>query len=197
MNKTPARGRRSGAPDTREAIRLAARARFLADGYQSVTLRSVAADAGVDVALISYYFGSKQGLFGAAMALPVNPAEVFGRLLESTPDLAALPPLAVRTILGVWDDPESGAQLKALARAAVVDEHLARLIREAVAKEIAGRLATRLGGPDASQRAGAFVAQMAGLIFTRYLLEVEPIVSMTSDEIIEQLTPPLTAILTR
>jgi AcrR family transcriptional regulator len=39
-------------------IRDAARARFLAEGYQSVTLREVAADAGVDVALISYYFGS-------------------------------------------------------------------------------------------------------------------------------------------
>ena len=76
MNKSPGRGRRTGAPDTREAIRLAARARFLADGYQAVTLRKVAADAGVDVALISYYFGSKVGLFGAAMALPVNPAEL-------------------------------------------------------------------------------------------------------------------------
>lgn len=197
MNKTPSRGRRSGAPDTREAIRLAARARFLADGYQDVTLRAVAGDAGVDVALISYYFGSKQGLFGAAMALPVNPAELFGRLLESTPDLAALPPLALRTILGVWDDPESGAQLKALARAAVVDEHLARLIREAVAKEIAGRLAARIGGVEGPRRAGAFVTQMAGLIFTRYLLQVEPIASMSADEVVAELTPPLTAILTR
>lgn len=197
MNKSPARGRRAGTPDTREAIRLAARARFLAEGYQDVTLRSVAADAGVDVALISYYFGSKQGLFGAAMALPVNPAELFARLLDSTPDLAALPPLVLRTIIGVWDDPETGAQLKALARAAVADDHLARLIREAVAKEIAGRLTTRIGGPDADRRAGAFVVHMAGLIFSRYLLQVEPIASMTPDEIVAVLTPPLTAILTR
>lgn len=195
MNKSPSRGRRSGGSDTRETIRLAARARFLADGYQDVTLRAVAADAGVDVALISYYFGSKQGLFGAAMALPVNPAELFGRLLETTEDLADLPPLVLRTILGVWDDPETGAQLRALARAAVADDHLGRLIREAVAREIAGRLAERLGGPDGTRRAGAFVTQMAGLIFTRYLLQVEPLVSMTQDEIVEQLTPPLRTIL--
>lgn len=195
MNKSPSRGRRSGTPDTREAIRLAARTRFLTDGYQDVTLRSVAADAGVDVALISYYFGSKQGLFGAAMALPVNPAEVFGRLLDATPDLEALPPLILRTILAVWDDPDTGAQLKALARAAVVDEHLARLIREAVAREIAGRLAARIGEPNGTRRAGAFVSQMAGLIFARYLLQVEPIASMTPDEIVDELTPPLRAIL--
>jgi AcrR family transcriptional regulator len=197
MKKAASRGRRSGAPDTKEAIRLAARARFLAEGYQDVTLRSVAADAGVDVALISYYFGSKQGLFGAAMALPVNPVELFTNLLDATQDLAALPPLVLRTILGVWDAPETGAQLQALGRAAVADEHLARLIREAVAREIMGRLAERIGGPDALGRASAFVVHMGGLIFSRYLLRIEPIASMTPDEIVAELTPPLAAILTR
>jgi len=65
MNKP--RGRRRGQADTSERIRLAARACFLASAYPGTTLRAAATAADVDVALISYYFGSKQGLFGAAM----------------------------------------------------------------------------------------------------------------------------------
>ena len=82
MNKTAGRGRRPGSPDTRERIREAARVRFLADGYQAVSLRAIAAEAGVDVALVSYYFGSKQGLFAATMALPMNPADIFQEVAQ-------------------------------------------------------------------------------------------------------------------
>ena len=89
MNKS-GRGRRKGNPDTRQQIIEVARARFLAEGYQKVSLRSIAAAAGVDVALISYFFGSKRGLFGAALALSVNPAELFASQLAQA-DLATLP----------------------------------------------------------------------------------------------------------
>lgn len=196
MNKAVGRGRRAGGQDTREAIRQAARARFLADGYQAVTMRAVAADAGVDVALISYYFGSKQGLFGAAMALPANPAVIFGQLLDSAPTLDGFAERVLRQLLAIWDDPGTGGQLKVLAATAVGDPHFGRLIREAVAANIIDRLATRLGGPDATHRAAAFAVQMAGLIFTRYVLRFEPIASMTADEVVAQLAPPLQRVLT-
>ena len=87
MNKPAgaARGRRPGRPETRAEVLEVARRRFLADGYQAVTLRSVAAEAGVDAALISYYFGSKKGLFGAAMALSANPPEAVLEALAGDP----------------------------------------------------------------------------------------------------------------
>ena len=69
LNKSE-RGRRAGSPDTRAHVLDVARRRFLAEGYQSVSLRSIAAEAGVDVALISYFYGSKRGLFAAVLALP-------------------------------------------------------------------------------------------------------------------------------
>jgi len=40
---------------------------FLEHGYQGTTVRAIAASAGVDSALISYHFGSKQGLFGQSL----------------------------------------------------------------------------------------------------------------------------------
>ena len=51
---------------TRADILSAARSRFAAEGYERTTLRAVAADVGVDAALVIRYFGSKQELFAAA-----------------------------------------------------------------------------------------------------------------------------------
>jgi AcrR family transcriptional regulator len=183
------RGRRPGSPETKERIRDAARTRFLAEGYQAVSLRSIAAEAGVDVALVSYYFGSKQGLFAATMALPMNPADIFQEVLRG--DLDTLPERALRALTGVWDDDATGGPLRALAVTAVSDPEVTRLLRELVSRELIDQLAARLGSPDGRERAAAFVAQMAGVIFSRYLLRLEPIATMTADEVVRLLSPSL------
>ena len=59
--------RRRDAAATRAAILQAAHKRFLGESYDSVGLRDIARDAGVDVALIGRYFGGKEGLFGAVL----------------------------------------------------------------------------------------------------------------------------------
>jgi AcrR family transcriptional regulator len=195
MNKPAGatRGRRPGSPDTRAQILDIARRRFLAEGYRAVTLRSVAAEVGVDVALVSYFFGSKKGLFGAALALTANPAEL---LLTALPgDRATLPERVLRTLVTTWDDPERGAQLRAMATALVAEPEVARLFREVLEREIIDRVAEHIGGADASRRAAAFGAHMAGLVFTRYVLEVQPIASMSVDEIVRHLAPGLRAVL--
>lgn len=48
---------------TRDAILQAAAHRFTAESYDDVGLRDIAGDVGVDPALISRYFGSKEDLF--------------------------------------------------------------------------------------------------------------------------------------
>lgn len=192
MNKPGAgRGRRRGSPDTRETILAVARRRFLADGYGPVTMRSVAAEAGVDAALISYFFGSKKGLFGAVLGLVANPPEVLAGALPGDP--AELPERVLRALVGTWDDPERGAPLLLMVRAAVQDPDLTRLVRDLLEREVVGRIADHLGGPDATARAGAFGAQLAGLIFVRYILAMEPVASMPPDELIRYLAPGLRA----
>src|SRR5690349_1930875 len=54
------------AAKTRADILAAAKRRFAADGYERTTLRAIAADVGVNAALVSRYFGSKQDLFATA-----------------------------------------------------------------------------------------------------------------------------------
>ena len=76
------RGRRPGPSTTRDAILAAARERFSEHGYDRVRMRDVAADAGVDVALVTYHFGSKDGLFAAALEMPAPMAALMADVLE-------------------------------------------------------------------------------------------------------------------
>ncbi len=64
MTERRGRGRPSQTDmDTSEAISCAALQRFAAQGFEATSLREIAAAAGVDVALISYRFGGKYGLW--------------------------------------------------------------------------------------------------------------------------------------
>ncbi|WP_328558398.1 MULTISPECIES: TetR/AcrR family transcriptional regulator [unclassified Streptomyces] len=191
MNKSGSqRGRRPGNQDTRAAILDVARRRFLEDGYHAVTLRSVAGEAEVDLALISYYFGSKKGLFGAALALGANPAEVLARVVEEG-DLATFPERVLRQVIAVWDDPVTGPPLLAMLKSAIDEDPFGELVKEAVEREIVDRIASLVPGRNARQRAASFTTVIAGLIATRYLLRLEPIVSMTTDEVVRFLSPQL------
>jgi AcrR family transcriptional regulator len=64
------RGRRpkGQGPDLRESILDAAEGLFSRHGFYGVTVRQVASEAGVDTALIHYYFGAKRELFDSVFA---------------------------------------------------------------------------------------------------------------------------------
>ena len=62
----------------------------------------MAGDAGVDAALVHYFFKSKDGLFAAAMELPLRPAEVIGPVLAE--GLDGVGERIVRRLLSVWDE---------------------------------------------------------------------------------------------
>ncbi|GAA0870231.1 TetR/AcrR family transcriptional regulator [Brevundimonas basaltis] len=61
----PSKAKAQGAGDTREGILDAAEDLFSKHGFYGVTIREVAREAGVDTALVHYYFGAKRGLFDA------------------------------------------------------------------------------------------------------------------------------------
>ena len=70
--REPKVGRRPGNQDTRGQIITAARQAFAAKGFAGASMRAIATDAGVDAALIHHYFDSKQQLFLATVALPLE-----------------------------------------------------------------------------------------------------------------------------
>jgi AcrR family transcriptional regulator len=72
------RGRplKDGGGDSRVAILDAAEALFSEHGFDAVTMRQAARLAGVDSALLHYYFGDKRGLFDAVF---LRRAEILNR----------------------------------------------------------------------------------------------------------------------
>jgi AcrR family transcriptional regulator len=139
------------------------------------------------VALISHYFGSKQGLFAASMTLPVSPAAVLDKALAG--DRQQLGERVLAAAIATWDDPAIGGALKMLVITAMQDDTVLRALREYVEREIIQRVAERLGGgPDATARASALMTTVAGVIFTRYLLGLEPMKNLPADEFVRRLS---------
>ncbi|WP_405090499.1 TetR family transcriptional regulator [Micromonospora sp. NBC_01392] len=172
---TPRRtGRRPGNPDTREAILAAARDAFAERGFDATPIRTVAAAAGVDPALVHHYFGTKEELFRAAMAFPVDPARLLPTVLAGGPE--GIGERLVRTFLEVWDSPVGAAGV-ALLRSAVSNEWTARLLREFLVTQVLRRVLDHLevDPTELPLRGGLVATQLAGLALMRYVLRLEPI----------------------
>ena len=193
MNKTrKTRGRPPGRPATKARIARVARSLFLERGYQGTTLRAVAAEAEVDVALISYHFGSKQGLFGESMNWRCGRSDAIVSALDGDP--AHLADRLLDAVTTLWEDP-SGAGFAAMDGTMLRDEDVMRVFREFLEREVLGRIADRLGGRDATQRATAAVAVIGGLIFTRYLNPLGPMAVLDAAGVRRVLGPALRAAL--
>jgi AcrR family transcriptional regulator len=187
-------GRRPGLSGTREAILDAARRAFAEHGYQRATIRGVAELAGVDPALVHHYFGTKQGLFVAAVQLPVNPVEQLSALLADDPELVGQRMIGV--FLSVWDLAANNSPLLALVRSAVSDEQAAAMLREFITEEVLGRIAEGLGSPDAKLRATLVGSQLVGLMMARYIIRVEPLASAPPALVAAAIGPTLQRYLT-
>jgi AcrR family transcriptional regulator len=178
------RGPRQDGVQARQAILDAARKQFSEQGYEGATMRAVARDAGVDPALVSYYFGSKSGLFVESLRLPINPADAIAAVVaDGTEDLGVR---LVTRFLQVWDNPVSGDPIVRVLRSGASRPEL---LREFIERQIVPRFAQAIGGQDAALRATAIVSQMLGLAFARYVLRVEPLASAPPDEVVALVAP--------
>jgi AcrR family transcriptional regulator len=187
------RGPRADAADTRGAVLEAARARFAAHGYAGTRLRDVAADADVDVALVSYFFGSKDGLFAAAMELPINPAQLVEQLVAEGSD--GLGERLARTILARLDAAD-GSPFVGLVRSAATNEKAAALLRGFVEREMLGRLVRAVDAPNPELRAALAGSQIVGLIMARYVVRVRPIAEADPETLATAIGPTLQRYLT-
>jgi AcrR family transcriptional regulator len=173
----------------------AARAAFAERGFDSATIRGIAAAAGVDPALVHHYFGNKDQLFLAAVEAPADPGALLPEVLAGGPD--ALGVNIMRMFLRVWDGPVRPAGL-ALIRSAVGNEWTARLLREFLVSQVLRRVVATLDVPAAEREArGALVAsQLVGLVMTRYVLRLEPIASAGAESLVAAYAPTLQRYLT-
>jgi len=187
-------GRRPGGADTRLAILEAARAEFAGAGYDTVTIRGIAARAKVDPALVHHYFGTKESLFGAALELPIRPREVFAEGLAAGRD--RLGATVVRRFLETWEPADTRIRLVAMLRSATTNDAAMDMVRELLAREVFEPITDALGVADARLRATLVASQLIGLALLRYISRLEPLASASIDQLVVIVGPTLQRYLT-
>lgn len=181
--------RRSDA--TRADILRAARRRFAADGYRTATIRAIAADAGIDPAMVMRYYGSKEGLFAAAVAVDLR-----------LPDLSAEPKrrlghALVAHFLWRWEGDAGDDALLMLLRSASTDELAAERLRTTFAEQLVPVIGGLLDDPaQAPERAGLIATQLLGLALCRHILRLPPVVESDRDALVNRLGPTIQRYLT-
>ncbi|MFE3452690.1 TetR family transcriptional regulator [Nonomuraea sp. NPDC059194] len=178
-------GRRPGASDTRGDILDAARQVFAEKGFDKATIRGIAREAAVDPALVHHYFETKEGLFVAAMQLPLDPVEVLGQLLDGPREEVG--ERLVRLILTVTADERARTPVLALMRSAMTNEQVVGMMREFVTNALLYRVADGLG--VSHLRIEAAFAQLIGVVLARYVLRLEPLASADLEDLVELLGP--------
>ena len=191
---TDATAKRRGRPprtesaDTRDRILTAAREEFSERGYEKTSVRGIAKAAGVDSALVHHYFGTKEQVFEAAIAVALAPA-------QNAPDavvegsLDGVGERLTRFIFGIWENPATRTPLLAVVRSAVNNEAAAAVFRRLVVSQVLGRVAARLDLPDGELRAELAAAQLVGTAMLRYVIKVEPLASVDVERIIARVAP--------
>ena len=174
---------------TRRSILGAARAMFAARGYEGTTIRAVAARAGVDASMVMRYFQSKAGLFAAAVTMDLQ-----------VPDLSSAPAsgrgeLLVRHFISRWEDPARDDEMIALLRTAVTSETVAGQLQAVISQLITKPIAN-LGNGQAAERGTFIAAQLLGVALCRYILRLEPLASLPSDDVVATVAPSVQRYLT-
>ena len=96
----PKKTKTAAAGETRDAILNAAEDLFSKHGFYGVTIREVAREAGVDTALVHYYFGAKKELFDAVF---IRRAEVWNSERVAAVDRSAEAAGEAMTLEGLFE----------------------------------------------------------------------------------------------
>ncbi|AXG77440.1 TetR/AcrR family transcriptional regulator [Streptomyces paludis] len=191
--------RRRDAAATRQALLEAAHSRFIRLGYERTTLRDVAGDVGVNLALIKRYFDSKEGLFKAALTSTPRFLGREGDFPEGREALAGA--LSRQLSADAWPEfgehpvlmllrPSGDEQTDALRRRALED--FSRRVREASSSP-----AGPAGEEDTERllRAQLLVALGVGVAVVRSSVGLQPLRDATPDDLLAPLQDIVNALL--
>ncbi|MCO8277061.1 TetR family transcriptional regulator [Actinoplanes sp. TRM 88003] len=180
--------RRRDSAQTRQDLLDVARNRFARHGYAATTVRDIADEARVNVALINRYFTSKEGLFRACLTFAASdvsreetatgPAEIAARLAHR--------------LGSSLDDRRQLDALLLLIRTSG-DERIDDL-RRSVLRSLSEKLAPG-GSGEALLRSQIVLAAAVGISLMRAALDLQPIASATEDDLREPLTDLIQSLL--
>ena len=180
--------RKRNAEATRAAILKAARAQFARTGYDLTSLRDIAGEAGVDMALIKRYFGGKEALFTEALRASFRPDFLQGADRRTfSHEIAALMAGPARA------DEERSHTFEFLLRAAA-SPTTAPLLNVVVQERFLATIRNWLGGEKAPARARVLAAVYIGLLVER-LIRDEPLQGQERADFIDRAASVLEAMI--
>ena len=188
-------GRRPGSSITRQAVLDAARARFSQEGFAAATIRKIAADAGVDASLVIQFYGSKDELFAAAMALSPEALSHFAQAFEG-PE-AKLGERVTTAFLDLWEGAaEVSEPLLAMLRAAITNDQAAASLRDFIQARLVEQISPKLAhAENADLRAALASAMLIGVVVGRNIVQVPVLANSDRQMAIHLLAPAIQAIL--
>jgi TetR/AcrR family transcriptional regulator len=143
----------SEASESRDAILDAAEARFADQGFAPTTIKQIAGDAGVNSALIYYYFADKEALYGEVVT------RLIGRIAAAMGDAlaAALDPAGAITAFARQHNAllEGNPRFRRIIGRELID-HDARHAQDAIRRLVAQIFERLRGAIVAGQEAGLF-----------------------------------------
>jgi AcrR family transcriptional regulator len=145
---------------TRAAILDAARERFARESYDDVGMRDIAGDVGVDAALVSRYFGSKEELFEVVLDSCDNGGELM------TGERATFGSRVAREVIF---EPKSESKLKGLLilLRSISSTKAMEIVQRSANARFYGPFAEWVGGPDAAVSARLAAAFIMGMAVSR------------------------------
>ncbi|NWD66096.1 TetR family transcriptional regulator [Pseudomonas gingeri] len=158
--------------ETRQRILSAARHCFSCKSYENVGIREIAAEAGVDAALVNRYFGNKEGLFTEVIDGVFHVGEHLPESLENLGDF-----LVGQLLDDTQTDTDTGFNPLRLLLLASTSPATATMISARFHAEFVEPLALMLKGRDANLRAALIGSYVIGLATMRHLLESPSLIS--------------------
>lgn len=194
--KSSRRGRRAGSSNTREAILAAAKKSFATDGFAATTIRKIAKDAGVDPALVMQFYGSKDVLFAASLAVSADALNSMADAYEGP--IEGLGLRVTRAFILLWEQKSGDSEaLLAMQRAAMSSELAASQLRDFVQYRLIEVISPKIHGvSNAPVRAGLAAAMLVGVILSRDIVRVPVLANEEQDVIIELVGSAIQTILT-
>lgn len=195
MSETGRSGRWRTGQQNKQRIVDAAREHFMRDGYENATVRRIAAEAGVDVAMVYYHFGNKEGLFNASVLdTPQHPLHQLANLLDDGP--GEIGARLVRDVVQRWDAGASFDLLLTVFRSADIHPLARKLLHDTLAGPVAQQIADQFGVDNAELRVELVTVHLVGLAFARYQLKIEPMASASIDDLVAWMGPTVQRYLT-
>lgn len=176
------------ADSAKQAIVFAARKAFTRYPYATVTLRAIAADAGVSASLIVKHFGGKESLFHDTVADFSEAAD--GLLAAPTNQLAQQ---AVLTLVRYRRRHNADPLLRVLFTVGRDDER--SILRDRFQTQLIDRVAALLVGDTAQLRAEMFVSGLLGLGAVMAVNKTGAIRDASPELVVELYAPALQAII--